>query len=69
MQNGLTVHAHYSFADAPAVDVVIVTGSPGWARQVAYGQMLDFLCNRAAPNECIASVRTGAMIVVAAGRP
>jgi len=67
LQNGLTVHADYSFADAPAVDVVIVTGGPGWTHQTNNGPMLDFLRARAAANECIASVCTGAMILAAAG--
>ncbi|MEM5460847.1 DJ-1/PfpI family protein [Paraburkholderia phytofirmans] len=67
LQNGLTVHADCSFADAPAVDVVIVTGGPGWTRQTNNEPMLDFLRTRAAENECIASVCTGAMILAAAG--
>jgi transcriptional regulator GlxA family with amidase domain len=67
LQNGLTVHADYSFANAPAVDVVIVTGGPGWTRQTNNEAMLRFLRARAAENECIASVCTGAMILAAAG--
>ncbi|AUT64903.1 DJ-1/PfpI family protein [Paraburkholderia terrae] len=67
LQNGLTVHADYAFANAPAVDVVIVTGGPGWTRQTNNKSMLGFLRSRAAENECIASVCTGAMILAAAG--
>ncbi|CAJ5663208.1 putative hydratase [Burkholderia pseudomallei] len=67
LQNGLTVHADYSFADAPAVDVIIVTGGPGWTRQTNNEPMLGFLRARAAENACIASVCTGAMILAAAG--
>lgn len=67
LQNGLRVQADYSFSDAPAADVVIVTGGPGWPAQAENAAMLDFLRIRHAAGECIASVCTGAMILAAAG--
>jgi transcriptional regulator GlxA family with amidase domain len=67
LQNGLTVQVDHSFDTAPEVDVVIVTGGPGWNQQTHTKPMLEFLRRRAASGETVASVCTGAMILAAAG--
>lgn len=67
LQNGLKVLTDYSFDNAPEADLVIVTGGPGWTAQADNPAMLDFLRDRAAANECVSSVCTGAMILGAAG--
>ncbi|MFJ1252496.1 DJ-1/PfpI family protein [Cupriavidus sp. CuC1] len=67
LQNGLRVETDYAFADAPAADVVIVTGGPGWREQVDNDAMLSFIRRRHASGEPVASVCTGAMILGASG--
>lgn len=67
LQNGLRVETDHSFANAPAADVVIITGGPGWRVQVKNELMLDFIRRRFEHGETIASVCTGALILGAAG--
>ena len=65
LAGGLTMVAGYGFADAPACDVHIITGGPGWRDQVTEPAMLGFIRSR--PQGTIASVCTGALILGAAG--
>lgn len=67
LQNGLRVATDFSFDNAPAADVVIVTGGPGWRSQSTNARMLAFLQARSAQETCLASVCTGALILAAAG--
>jgi transcriptional regulator GlxA family with amidase domain len=66
LSNGLVVLADFGVDDAPPVDVLIVTGGPGWVAQAQAPATLAFLRARAAA-ATIASVCTGGMIVAAAG--
>lgn len=61
----LTIVVPYDFNDAPACDVLIVCGGPGWRAEVKNEQMLSFL--RGQRPEALASVCTGALILAAAG--
>lgn len=65
LAGGLTVLATHGFADAPACDVLVVCGGPGWRDQVEDETMLAFL-RRQMPGQ-LASVCTGALILAAAG--
>jgi transcriptional regulator GlxA family with amidase domain len=65
LAGGLAVMAPFAFETAPACDVMIVCGGPGWRAQVCNPAALAFLRGR--PRETIASVCTGALIVAAAG--
>nr|WKF60199.1 Isonitrile hydratase [Paraburkholderia busanensis] len=67
LQNGLQVLVDHSFDEAPAADVIIVTGGPGWDTQTRNAAMHAFLRERMENGEVIASVCTGAMILGAAG--
>lgn len=67
LQNGLKVHVDHSFETAPAADVVIVTGGPGWKKQSDNPAMIAFLRKRKAAGETVASVCTGSMVLAAAG--
>ncbi|WP_118180575.1 DJ-1/PfpI family protein [Paraburkholderia phosphatilytica] len=67
LQNGLKVLADHSFDTAPAADVIIVTGGPGWKQQAVNPAMADFLRRRKAHTEIMASVCTGSMILAASG--
>jgi transcriptional regulator GlxA family with amidase domain len=65
LAGGLVVEAPCGFADAPACDLIVVCGGPGWPEACQNPQLLAFL--RASPPEQLASVCTGAMILAAAG--
>jgi len=68
LQNGLRVQTDYAFDNAPAADIVMITGGPGWKVQVKNQRMLSFLKERhTQANTCVASVCTGALILAAAG--
>lgn len=64
--NGLVVQAEHGVGDAPALDVLIVTGGPGWQAQATYGPTLDYLA-ACARRHLVASVCTGGMILAASG--
>lgn len=66
LANGLNVMADYGIDDAPACDVVIVTGGPGWTVQAEAPATLDYV-RRVHASSRIASVCTGAMILAASG--
>lgn len=66
LASGLTILADAGFADAPPCDVTVVTGGPGWRRQVDNPAMLAFLRERAPAR--LASVCTGALILAASGQ-
>jgi transcriptional regulator GlxA family with amidase domain len=66
LANGLKVTADFGVDDAPACDLVIVTGGPGWPAQAAAPATLDYI-RRVHASGRIASVCTGAMILAASG--
>ena len=65
LAGGLTMVASHGFASAPACDIHIITGGPGWRDQVSDPAMLGFIRSR--PQGTIASVCTGALILGASG--
>jgi transcriptional regulator GlxA family with amidase domain len=66
LANGLKVTADFGIDDAPACDLVIVTGGPGWAVQAQAPATLAFI-RRVHASRRIASVCTGGMILAASG--
>jgi len=66
LANGLKVSADFGIGDAPACDLVIVTGGPGWTAQAQASATLDYIIRVHASGR-IASVCTGAMILAASG--
>ena len=66
LASGLRVAADYGIGDAPACDIVIVTGGPGWAAQAKSPATLDYI-RRVHASSRIASVCTGGMILAASG--
>jgi len=66
LASGLRVIADYDLRTAPHVDVLIVTGGPGWPEQARSAEMLEFLRRRAAKIPVV-SVCTGGMILAASG--
>lgn len=66
LANGLRVIADHDLASAPRLDVLIVTGGPGWTAQVHAAPTLAFI-RRLAAEIPIVSVCTGGMILAASG--
>jgi len=66
LANGLKVTADFGIDDAPACDLVIVTGGPGWTAQAKAPATLEYI-RRVHASRRIASVCTGGMILAASG--
>jgi transcriptional regulator GlxA family with amidase domain len=66
LANGLVVLAEHALVDAPKLDVLIVTGGPGWEAESRRPETLAALRRRAA-NTVLVSVCTGGMILGASG--
>jgi transcriptional regulator GlxA family with amidase domain len=66
LANGLRVLADHSIGDCPEADVLIVCGGPGWTREAANPETLEFLRGYR-PRKALASVCTGGMILAASG--
>jgi transcriptional regulator GlxA family with amidase domain len=66
LSNGLIVLADHALAGAPKLDVLIVTGGPGWMGDSQRPQTLAALRARAA-DTLLVSVCTGGMILGASG--
>lgn len=66
LANGLEVMANYGVENAPALDVLIVTGGPGWKAQYTHAPTLDYI-RSAAQRAVVASVCTGGMLLAASG--
>jgi transcriptional regulator GlxA family with amidase domain len=66
LANGLTVIADHGYADAPAADVLMITGGPGWQREAQSVATLEFV-RRYSRGVCVAAVCTGGMILAASG--
>jgi transcriptional regulator GlxA family with amidase domain len=67
LANDLEVSAHFSVANAPSFDALIITGGPGWEAQCKHQPTLDYLRRAAKGETIIASVCTGGMILAASG--
>jgi transcriptional regulator GlxA family with amidase domain len=66
LASGLRVIADYDLQSAPRLDVLIVTGGPGWPEQARSPETLAFLRRNAAQSP-IVSVCTGGLILAASG--
>ena len=66
LANGLKVTADFGIENAPACDLVIVTGGPGWTAQAKAQATLAYM-RRVHATGRIASVCTGGMILAASG--
>ncbi len=64
---GLRVLPDHSFADAPALDVVLVPGGHGTLREVTNPVLLEWLRKTAARCTWVTSVCTGAQLLAEAG--
>jgi transcriptional regulator GlxA family with amidase domain len=66
LTSGLQVIAEYDFQTAPELDVLIVTGGPGWPEQARSSKMHAFL-RKQATKIPVVSVCTGGLILAASG--
>jgi transcriptional regulator GlxA family with amidase domain len=64
---GLRVVPDHSFADAPALDVLVVPGGEGARSSVTYAPLLDWIKSTAAGCTWVTSVCTGSFLLEAAG--
>lgn len=65
LAGGIAISIDHTLDDAPPLDVAIITGGAGWPEAAADPAMLAFLRRR--PASIMASVCTGALILLAAG--
>lgn len=66
LANGLVVDVPYGYDNCPPAEVIVVTGGPGWQKQVRNTGTLQFIREKA-QHSIIVSICTGAMILAAAG--
>ena len=64
---GMQVLPHYSLADCPHLEVVLVPGGWGFRHHLKNTLLLDWLRDRAAAAETLTAVCTGAMLLGSAG--
>lgn len=64
---GLTVQAHHSYADAPAMDVLIYPGGQGTRPHLADVAQLDWVRRQRESVPLMTSVCTGSLVYAAAG--
>jgi transcriptional regulator GlxA family with amidase domain len=64
---GMQVLPHYTLANCPHLDVVVVPGGWGFRHQMKNTVLLDWLRERAAKAETLSAVCTGSMVVGSAG--
>jgi transcriptional regulator GlxA family with amidase domain len=64
---GLTLQAHYSFADAPPLEVLLYPGGRGTRPQLTDELALDWVRRQRATASLMTSVCTGSLVYAAAG--
>jgi transcriptional regulator GlxA family with amidase domain len=64
---GLVVQAHHSYADAPALDVLIYPGGEGTRPQLTDEAQLEWVRAQCASGALMTSVCTGSLVYAAAG--
>jgi transcriptional regulator GlxA family with amidase domain len=66
-RNGLTVVPHFTIADCPPAEILVVPGGYGSRALLADGELLGWVRRRDAEAELTLSVCTGALVLGAAG--
>lgn len=64
---GVLVTPHHSFADVPRIDLLVVPGGLGTRTLIRDAELLDWIRDRAAAAERVASVCTGSLLLAKAG--
>lgn len=66
-RNGLSVNPHFTLADCPPPDVLVIPGGYGSRREMQNAELLDWVRRMAERTELILSVCTGSLILGKAG--
>ncbi|MBV6523044.1 MAG: Isonitrile hydratase [Gemmatimonadaceae bacterium] len=66
-RNGLSINPAHSFADCPALDILVVPGGYGTRREMHSPVMLEWVAAQGRTVQFLLSVCTGALILGAAG--
>jgi transcriptional regulator GlxA family with amidase domain len=66
-RNGLSVNPHYTLADAPPAQMLLVPGGFGTRREMHNEALIDWIRERAQSAEFVLSVCTGALLLAKAG--
>lgn len=66
-RNGLSINPTHTFADCPALDVVVVPGGYGTRRLLRNAEVLEWVTARSSQAQLVLSVCTGALVLGAAG--
>jgi transcriptional regulator GlxA family with amidase domain len=66
-RNGLSVNPHYTIADCPPSDILILPGGYGTRREMHNQTLIDWIRAQAATNEIVMSVCTGSLLLAKAG--
>jgi transcriptional regulator GlxA family with amidase domain len=64
---GMQVLPHYTFANCPHLNIVVVPGGWGFRNELGNGELLGWLRDRAAKAETLTGVCTGSMLLGSAG--
>ena len=67
LRNGFVVQPHFTFADAPPAEILIVPGGAGTRRVLHNAELLEWIRQTGADAELVLSVCTGALLLGAAG--
>lgn len=65
--NGLSVNSKYNFADAPHIDVLIISGGAGTKQLINDGEILSWIEKIHSISEYTASICTGARVLAKLG--
>jgi transcriptional regulator GlxA family with amidase domain len=66
-ERGIEIRATASFADAPAVDMLLVPGGPGQLSLMKHAILMDYIRSCAGTSDWVCSVCTGALLLAQAG--
>jgi transcriptional regulator GlxA family with amidase domain len=66
-RNGLSVNAQYTLADAPPIDLLLISGGQGTRPLMHDAPLVEWIGQRAAAAELVLSVCTGALLLAKAG--
>ncbi|MEP6573864.1 MAG: DJ-1/PfpI family protein [Gemmatimonadota bacterium] len=67
LRNGFRVTPHYSLAECPPIDILLVPGGPGSRRESGNPHVIEWIRDRAERCELLLSVCSGALILAATG--
>jgi len=67
LRNGFVVQPHFTLAEAPAADLLVIPGGYGTRRELANPALVEWIRGQAARSELVLSVCTGSLLLAKAG--